>query len=412
MSLISALYAGVSGLAGNSQAMNIIGDNIANVNTVGFKGSKAQFGDILSVVLSNGATNMQIGRGTQLQSAQQSFSQGAFSGSNNALDLAIDGAGFFVVNPGNGNIYSRAGQFRMDSSGKVSDSANNILQGFRITSGVTSTSLSNVDLAGAQSAPRASTNFTLGANLNAAATAGVTFTSPITLYNSVGTQVLLNVTFTKQAGSSTWRYVASPSTGTVTSGASGTLTFSTTGALSAVNGGALSNLSIGISYAGSTPPANAQTLTWNLVDSSGATNGKMTGFAAPSNNNAFVQDGFTTGTLLGLSVDPRGIISGLFNNGQTQQLYQVGLANFLSPTGLTRKGKSLFAESTGSGQPVIGTATTGGFGSILGSSLELSNVDLAGEFVNMIQTQQAFQASAKIVTTTNDMLAVTTQLVR
>ncbi|OGW15131.1 MAG: flagellar biosynthesis protein FlgE [Nitrospinae bacterium RIFCSPLOWO2_12_FULL_47_7] len=411
MSLVSALYAGVSGLTGNAQAMNIIGDNLANVNTVGYKSSKAVFSDVFSTVLNNGATNMQIGHGSKLQNTQQSFSQGAFSASNNALDLAIDGAGFFVVNPGNGNIFTRSGQFRINDAGKVQDSSRNTLQGFRISAGTTSSSLSDIDLAGVQSSPSASTNFTLGANLNAAATAGTTFTSPITLYNSVGTQVVLNVSFTKVAGSNSWRYVAAPSVGSVTSGASGSISFNTSGQLSAVNGGALSNLTIGIAYAG-TPAANAQTLTWNLINSSGASNGKMTGFAAASNNNSFVQDGYTTGTLLGLAVDNRGVISGLFNNGQTQQLFQVGLANFLSPTGLTKKGNNLFAESTQSGQPVIGTATTGGFGSVLGSQLELSNVDLASEFVTMIQTQQAFQASAKIVTTANDMLSITTQLVR
>lgn len=412
MSLISALYAGVSGLSGNSQAMNVIGDNIANVNTVGFKQSKAIFSDVLSVVLNNGATTMQVGRGSQLQNVQQQFSQGAFTASTNALDMAIDGSGMFIVSNGIGNFYSRSGQFRLNESGKVQNSTGNILQGYKITSGVQSTSISDVDLAGAQSAPKASTGFTLGANLNGAATAGTTFTSPISLYNSVGTQVVLNVAFTKVAGSNTWRYAATPSTGTMTSGASGTLSFNTTGQLSAVNGGALANITMNINYSAITPPANAQTLTWSLVDSSGATNGKMTGYNASSNNNAFVQDGYATGTLLGLSVDAKGVISGLFNNGQTQNLFQVALANFLAPSGLTRKGSNLFAETSASGQPSIGTPTTGGFGSILGSSLELSNVDLASEFVTMIQTQQAFQASAKIVTASNDLLSVTTQMVR
>jgi flagellar hook protein FlgE len=410
MSLVSALYAGVSGLSGNSQAMNIIGDNIANVNTVGFKSNRAVFGDVLSSILNNGSTSLSIGHGSQLVGTQQTFAQGAFSSSSNALDMAVDGAGFFVVNNGTGNYYTRAGQFLLNNSGKVQTSAGNVLQGFKITSGVTASAMSSVDLAGAQSSPSASTNFTLGANLNAAATAGSTFTSPITLYNSVGTQVLLSLTFTKIAGANSWKYVAAPSVGAVTAGASGTLSFDNTGQLSAVNGGALANLSMTVAYAGA-PAANNQVLTWNLV-TAGATNGKMTGFAAPSNNNAFVQDGYTTGTLLGLAVDPKGVISGSFNNGQTQKLYQVALANFLSPAGLSRRGSNLFGESAASGQPIIGTATTGGFGSVQGSSLELSNVDLASEFVTMIQTQQAFQASAKIVTTSNDMLTITTQMIR
>ncbi|MBI4388997.1 MAG: flagellar hook-basal body complex protein, partial [Nitrospinae bacterium] len=274
MSLISALFSGVSGLSGNSQALNVIGDNIANVNTVGYKGSKAVFGDILSVILNNGATNLQVGRGSKLQSVLQSFNQGSFESSSNALDIALDGSGFFITkNSANGNFYTRAGQFRLDDAGKVVSTNKDVLQGFEITSGTAATTLSDVDLAGVQSAPNASTEFTLGANLNGAASAATTFTSPITLYNSVGSQVVLNINFTKQAGSNTWRFAATPSVGTVTSGASGTLSFNTSGQLSAVNGGALADLSIGIDYSSANPPAAAQTLTWKLVDSAGATNG-------------------------------------------------------------------------------------------------------------------------------------------
>ncbi len=414
MSLVSALYTGVSGLSTNSLAMTVIGDNLANVNTTGYKSSSPIFGDVLSSILNNGSTTMQIGRGSQLTGSLQSFSQGSFSSSGNALDMAIDGAGFFVVNNGVGNVYTRAGQFRMNDKGLVQDPSKHILQGFKITGSTTSQKITNIDMTGVQSSPAPSTNFTLGANLNAAATAGSTFTSPITLYNSVGAQTLLNITFTKLAAGNSWNFVASPSIGTITSGASGTLSFDSTGTLSAVNGGALKNLTIGLAYAATTPPANPQTLTWNLVDpiNAATSNGKLTGYAAPSNNNSFVQDGYTTGTLLSLSVDDKGIISGLFNNGQSQKLFQVAMANFLAPSGLTRSGQNTFAESAASGQPIIGTAKTGGFGSILGSTLELSNVDLSGEFVNMIQTQQAFQAASKIVTTTNDMLTTSVQLVR
>lgn len=414
MSLVSALYTGVSGLSSNSLAMTVIGDNLANVNTTGYKSSAPVFGDVLSSILNNGSTTMQIGRGSQLTGSLQSFSQGSFSASGNALDMAIDGAGFFVVNNGVGNVYTRAGQFRMNDKGLVADPSKHILQGFKITGSTTAQKVSNVDMTGVQSSPNPSTNFTLGANLNASATAGSTFTSPITLYNSVGAQTLLNITFTKLAAGNSWNFVASPSLGTVTSGASGTLSFDSTGTLSAVNGGALKNLTIGLAYAATTPPANPQTLTWNLVDpiNTASSNGKLTGYAAPSNNNSFVQDGYTTGTLLSLSVDDHGIISGLFNNGQSQNLFQVALANFLAPSGLTRSGQNTFSQSAASGQPIIGTAKTGGFGSILGSTLELSNVDLSGEFVNMIQTQQAFQAASKIVTTTNDMLTTSVQLVR
>jgi flagellar hook protein FlgE len=412
MALISSLFTGVSGLTSNSQALNVIGDNISNVNTVGFKGSKAVFGDVFSTLLANGDVSSQVGRGSQLQSVLQSFSQGAFESSSNALDMAVDGSGFFVVNNGVGNFYTRNGQFRLNDKGVVQAATGEVLQGFKITNNVTSASVTDVDLAGVQSAPQASTGFTLGANLNAASSGGTTFSSPITLYNSVGSQVIMSIGFTKAATGNTWNFVASPSQGTVTAGASGTITFDTSGQISTINGGSPADLSIVVDYSSANPPAASQTLNWDLVGSSGASNGKLTGFAAQSNNNSLVQDGFSTGTLLGLSVDADGIISGLFNNGQSENLFQVALADFLAPTGLSRLGSNLYAESGQSGQPIISTAGTGGFGSVLGSSLELSNVDLATEFVTMIQTQQAFQASARVISTTDDLLTETVNLVR
>ena len=283
-----------------------------------------------------------------------------------------------------------------------------ILQGQQITNGVVSTTVSDIDLAGVQSSPEASTTFTLGANLDASATATTTFTSPVTTYNSVGTQVIVSIQFTKVANANQWTYAVSPSEGTVTSGASGTVTFDTSGQLSSPT----TDQSIVIDFSAASTPAATQTLTWDLVNASGTTNGKLTGFAAASNNNSLVQDGFTTGTLIGLSTSSDGKISGLFNNGQTSELFQVTLGDFLAPSGLTRQGSNLFAESAESGQPVLGTAETGGFGSIVGQSLELSNVDLAEQFVTMIQTQQAFQASARIITTTDDLLTEAVNLVR
>ena len=411
MSLISTLFTGVTGLSGNSAAMGVIGDNIANVNTVGFKESKAVFSDIFSTILTNGSVTSQLGRGTQMQGTIKSFSQGSFEASTNALDLAIDGSGFFVVNNGAGNFYTRAGQFRLNDDGLVQTITGEILQGNQITNGVSSTTTGNIDLAGVQSAPQASTTFEIGVNLNSASSATTTFNTPISLFNSVGSQILLNAQFTKAAGSNSWTYNLTPSDGTVTSGGSGTVTFDSSGQLSTING-ALTDQTIVIDYTAANPPAAAQTLTWDLVDNSGATNGKLTGFAAQSNNNSLVQDGFTTGTLVGLTVNSEGIIGGLFNNGQTDNLFQVVMADFLAPSGLTRQGQNLFSESAESGQPVLGVAETGGFGGIAGQSLELSNVDLAEQFVTLIQTQQAFQASARIITTADDLLTEAVNLVR
>ena len=401
------MFTGVSGLKGNSQALQVIGDNIANVNTVGFKGSDVVFGDILSTVLANGSTTMQFGRGTALNGVSQSFEQGALESTSNATDMAVDGSGFFIVNDGTGSFYTRGGQFRMDSSGMLADPNANILQGYAITAGTTSSTLSDVDLAGVQSAPNATTTFTLGANLDASASAATTFTSPITIYNSIGDEDVLSLTFTKGTGNS-WGWNATSSLlSSSASLASGTVSFDTSGALTSPT----ADQTITLDYTTASAPAASQTITWDLVTSA-ATNGDLTGYAAASNNNSVVQDGYSTGTLIGLSVDADGIIAGLFNNGQTQSIYQVALADFLSPEGLNRVGQNLFSVSAESGQPVIGTANTGGFGSILGSSLELSNVDLAQEFVTLIQSQQAFQAASRIITTVDDLLTEAVNLKR
>ena len=415
MSLISSLFAGVTGLTANSQAMEIIGDNISNVNTIGFKSSKAVFSDIFSTILTNGSTTSQLGRGSQLQGTIKQFTQGSFESSSNALDLAIDGSGFFVVSPTNntGTFFTRAGQFRLNQNGLVQAITGEILQGQQITTGTVSTTVSDIDLAGVQSAPQATNTFTLGANLDASSTAATTFNSPIAIFNTVGTQLILGIQFTKVAGANQWTYAVTTSEGTITSGASGSVTFDNSGQLSLVRGAAVADQNIVIDYSSASTSAATQTLTWDLLNATGtATNGKLTGFAAESNNNSLVQNGFTTGTLTGLTVSDKGVIAGLFNNGQTDDLFQVTLADFLAPSGLTRQGSNLFASSQESGQEVLGLARTGQFGAIVGQSLELSNVDLAEQFITMIQTQQAFQAASRIITTIDDLLTESVNLVR
>jgi flagellar hook protein FlgE len=418
MSLIGTLTTGVSGVLTNSRALNIIGDNISNVNTTGFKSSKAVFGDLFSTSLAGGTLTSQVGKGAQLLGSLQSFEQGAFENSTSALDLAIDGTGFFIVNDGTGNFYTRAGQFRVNENGLVETLTGEVLQGFEITNGVVGTNLTDVSLTGAQSQPQATTQFTLGAQLDGSQVAGFTFNSPIQIFNSVGSQDILNVQFTKIAtAGNDWGVNFTSSIGTVTGAAvppafDAILNFDTSGQLVGLGGGALADVTINLDYTASSPPAAAQPVIWDLADATLASNGDMTAFATSSSNNSVIQDGFGSGILIGVAVDFDGTVAGLFDNGQSQPLFQLGLANFLSPTGLTRLGQNLFAESRLSGQPVISLPETGAFGSVLGNTLELSNVDLADQFVQLIKTQQAFQASARIISTTDDLLTETVNLTR
>ena len=419
MSLIGTLTTGVSGVITNSRALNIIGDNISNVNTTGFKSSRAVFGDLFSTSLAGGTLTSQVGKGAQLLGSLQSFEQGAFENSTSSLDLAIDGNGFFVVNDGTGNFYTRAGQFRVNENGLVETITGEILQGFEFTGGTLGTTLTDVSLTGVQSQPQATTAFTLGAQLDGSAATGFTFNSPVQIFNSVGSQDILSVQFTKiAAAGNDWGVNFSSSIGAVTGAAvppafDVTLNFDTTGQLTGINGGALADVSITLDYSASSPPAAAaQVINWDLADAAAVSNGDMTAFASASSNNSVIQDGFASGILVGVAVDFDGTVSGLFDNGQSQSLFQLGLADFLSPTGLTRLGQNLFAESRLSGQPIISLPETGAFGSVLGNSLELSNVDLAEEFVQLIKTQQGFQASARIISTTDDLLTETVNLTR
>jgi flagellar hook protein FlgE len=234
----------------------------------------------------------------------------------------------------------------------------------------------------------------------------------MTVINSLGEQVTLTTTFTKSATTGQWDYsmsadTSNASSGTITvTGGSGSLVFNSSGALTSANADQT------VSLSGFPSGAADLSMAWDLMDSSGASNGDVTSFATASVTNSITQDGHSTGVLKGISINEEGVISGIFSNGQTQELMQLALADFLSPWGLSRQGNSLYAESAESGQPNVGTAETGGFGSIVGSSLEQSNVDLGTEFVNLITTQRAYQANSRIITSVNEMLVEAVNLVR
>lgn len=513
MSLDVAMLTGVSGINAFGNAMNVIGDNIANVNTYGFKGSTAQFADILSASLTSGGGSMQLGRGTSMAGVNTAWSQGSFQTTGNSTDVAVQGAGFFVVkDPNSGTpYYSRDGQLIQDKSNNLVDSSGDIIQGYNMVAptGVSSNiSFTNM----LSNAPKASTNFTLGANLNTNATitpaanitttagsanitlgsngttyavgssiqflssgampgglspntpyyvvsnsggatptiqvsatqggAAITVTSAgtktnsiisspppapaysttITLYDAQGNSVNTTMNFFKTAVpsnitaanvSTDFIYQIVPPTGMTVTGGSGTLEFNGTGTLVGVNstGGTLSTTNpTGITITEAPGGANPLALTWSTFDSTGAPS--LTSYSSPSATLSLTQDGYSAGNLTGLSVDTKGVITGSFSNGQTQKLYQFQLANFPNTSGLTRKGGSLYAATQASGQALTGTAGAGGLGTILGNSLELSNVDLASEFVAMVKTQSAYVANSKIITMADTLMQQTIQIVK
>jgi flagellar hook protein FlgE len=421
MSLISALNTGTTGLESSSLELSVIGDNIANANTIGFKTGRAAFEDELSqtVVGSSG----QIGMGSRLQAVQQIVTQGALSTTGVATDLALQGPGFFIVNGTHdgqaASYYTRAGQFTVDNTGYLVNLDGLNVQGYTAdATGVVGGPLGNLLVEPATSAPLATAAINARANLNANdplkgpfdpldPTNTSNLATTVSVYDSLGAVHQVQVFFTRTAGGA-WDWNAMEdgagltggTAGTMTSVASGTMTFDTQGRLTAMTQASTFN-PIGA--------VNPQPLTFDFGDpTGGAPAGTglagITQFASASANTFIGQDGYGSGSLSSVQVDTRGNVSGVFSNGQTRILGQVAVASFTADDQLARVGGNLYQSTPSSGQPSVGTAGTGGRANIASGSLEQSNVDLAGQFVRMIAAQRAFEANSKTITTADQLL--------
>ncbi|MBL7202893.1 MAG: flagellar hook protein FlgE [Desulfobacteraceae bacterium] len=399
--MISSLYSGVQGIHANSEALGVIGANIANVNTVGYKSGNVTFATILGEALGDG--------GVKVWSMNKSWAQGAMEYTSSATDLAIIGAGLFVVKDSEGReFYTRAGAFVFDKDGCLVNPDGYKVQGLAIASGTPSGSPTDINVSSINYDPKATSEMRMTMNLDSATAASGTFTNTITVYDSLGTQIPLTLTFTKSVTANEWKVEGSlPSavasgTGTVLFGGSDTLTltFGADGKLTDISADieiTLNNLTTGVSA--------TQSINWDVYDESNAVAyNDITQFAGSSGATFQSQNGYATGSITRLHVGEDGTVTGIFSNGKIMALYQIVLAGFPSYQGLTPMGNNLFSASAGSGLPVIGAPKTGGRGVISSMSLEMSNVDLATEFVKMITTQRAYQANAKVITTSNEVL--------
>jgi flagellar hook protein FlgE len=417
MGILASLYSGVSGLATNGNAMSVIGNNIANNNTIGFKGGRTLFSDLLSNGVSGSGGTSQVGRGVGLSTIDNRFSQGTFESTEVNTDLAIEGEGFFIVKEPitNGSLYTRAGAFRFNAGGFLTSPEGYNVQGYKLNdAGEISGDLANIQVdTTSLSAPKATTNVKLATNLDAGASylGGFNIADPanttnyansLNIYDSLGNPHLLTVYFSKMDPTTNplqWEWNATVD-GAQLGGApgpvlvgSGSLQFDINGKMTAANP--------------ATQPTNAGVLTWN--NNSDQNQLLNLAFSTTQYSNASVvisqsQDGFTTGSVAQLSIDNEGYVLGNYSNGQPRKLYQIALAKFSNPGGLQKSGSNLFASGTNSGDAIVGTVGSG-IGKIFTNSLEQSNVDLAAEFVAMITTQRGFQASSKIITTTDEMLS-------
>ena len=415
--MIGSLTAGITGLKANATAMTVVGDNISNVNTTAFKSNRSSFANILSQSLLGASGGNNIGNGVEFWGTTPSWSQGAIENTTNPTDMAINGKGFFMVNDSTGaTFYTRAGEFTFDRFGILRNPDSLALQGYEVLSVAPDGTMSMgaiTDISAPGDTilpPAASTEFSISINLDARAQVTDTYSSSITVYDSLGNSIPVSLQFERVAPTAAptppdtalteWNVTASipASAGTAATVSTGFVRFNQDGDLVAPAANPTVSLTL------TNGAASPQTIDWNLYDAAGNNTGDLTGYSAPSNTTFANQDGFPLGTLRTVSIDEDGVVWGAFTNGQQSPLYVVSLADFTSYYGLTKMGKNLYAQSRQSGQALPGTPGSGGLGFVSPSSVEMSNVDLAAEFVKMITTQRAFQANSRVITTSDEVL--------
>ncbi len=392
--MLRALYSAISGLRSHQTMLDVTGNNIANVNTTGFKSSATQFQDTLSQLTkgasgpqdgSGGSNPAQIGLGVQVAAISTNFSQGSAQATGRATDMMISGDGFFTVQSGGENLYTRAGSFSFDAGGRLVTPDGSLVQGWTAVNGVIPPGnpvgqIGNITLPQNQVAPAVATTLaSITGNLPNESAVGESFVRNISVYDATGATRNLAFTFTRTAGG--WNAAATDGAAS----ASTSLVF-TAGALT--SGGSMTVGGVAVDFSG------------------------LSGYAGLSTVAATRQDGREPGTLQSFSLSKDGTLIGSFSNGATEPIARVALAKFVNPGGLEKTGSSTYRASINSGDITYGTASIGGFGALSGGSLEMSNVDLSQEFTNLIVAQRGFQANARIITTSDEVLQELTNLKR
>jgi flagellar hook protein FlgE len=390
----------LSGLAANNTALDVVGNNLANLNTTGFKNDSILFKDIMGQT--SGSTV--IGAGVATTGTSKQFTQGSIQPTAGPLDAAIEGNGLFVLRSGAGaTLYTRAGSFKFDGTGTLVTGTGEKVQGWSAVNGVLTTNGNIGDIsitAIASQSPTATTKMTLSANLDAAAPTGTTFSTPLQVVDSLGVTHILTYTFTK-TGSNAWDYdVSIPgddltggTAGSPTSLASGSLAFDSTGALTTPAPGSPVNVK---TTTGLTSGATDLDMNWSLYSPDGTS--LVTQFAQTSAASATSQDGVLAAQLTGIKLGDNGTLMANFSSGKQIAIAQIALAAIGNPDSLVSAGNNNFQVGSDTLTPTVGLPNTGNRGTILGGSLESSNVDLAREFTNLIIYQRGYQANAKVIT--------------
>lgn len=428
----------LSGLRGASAAIDAIGNNLANLNTTGFKASSVSFQDVVADV--TGSASGQVGSGVATPLSLKQFAQGSLQLTRGRSDVAIQGDGFFVVRSADDTaavstasdpttaLFTRAGNFRIDKNGILVTANGDRVQGWSLntTTGVVNPSDPIGDIVvpiGANRAAKVTTTFNMNLNLDASAPTGSVFSVPVNVYDSLGNAHVISASFTKQAAANTWNASVSSSDPAVTAIApSGpwVFTFNPSGGLDTVTGagynpanGLIEGIGLTMNN-GAASPQDVSWAPWQTIPAGAPPVGvgRLSQFAQPSAASAIFQDGLPAAQLVSVSLADGGAVLAQYSNGSQQEVARLTLASVRNPDSLVSIGNNNFRTGPGTANPVVGLAGTGGRGDIIGASLESSNVDIADEFTKLIIFQRAYSANARVITTTDEISQETINLKR
>lgn len=402
--MMRSMFAGVSGVRSHQTMTDVVANNIANVNTVGFKVSRTQFADTLSQQLRGAVGNgeataginpQQVGLGVKVASTNISFTQGGMQLTGRATDVAIQGDGFFISGLGNERLFTRAGSFSFDDNGNLTDPLGGAVMGWNVDQ------FGNLNInapiealrvpVNATIPPVATTSVRLGGNLNADAAIGTTQTTAMDIVDNLGAAHRITFDFTKSAANE-WTMTATDPSG-VTIGTSNLV-------FDPGSGNIVSPANPSLSY---TPPGTTAVnfeLDWGPMGTSEA----LTQYGGAADAQALSQTGSQVGFLRSFAIADDGSLSGVFSNGETVVLGRLALATFANPSGLLSAGDNRFRASNASGQALLGVPNTAGRGTIAAGALEMSNADLSEEFTQLIVAQRGFQANSRIITVSDEMI--------
>lgn len=418
MGILSSMYTGITGIQGLGEALAIYGDNIANANTVGFKTSRPEFQDVVAKSLKGLLGGNQIGRGTRLAAVNPIYAQGSIVQTDSATDLALSGDGFFVIEGVDGRSFTRNGAFHFDKDGNLINADNFTVMGFQADdAGKITSKMGTIKVGRSVVDAKKTDEVKLYMNLDIRADKELKFdplnpdrtahfATGVTIYDSVGTPRVITMYFNK-VEEGLWEYHAMGKGEEIVGGEKGKMVEQAKGKLKFDTDGRLmehSPESSSFNFVGGAKPDSQVLFNFGGEKSKGGDGLQATQYGTESETYKTIQDGYTAGTVAGLSFNDDGILTAVYSNGQNLNLAQIAVAKFENPEGMFKLGQNRYRESRLSGQPTIGSPQTGGRGRISSKTIESSTTDVANEFINLMQAQRNFQANTRVVNVADDMM--------